>query len=182
MYSELTERVLVGGFVSPQVDPDFLIRAGVTHLVNASDKPLPAIVSNQFWTLEMDHATWDGAQKLEYWKALFSFVSNALRRRENKLYFHVTPEIPVRPVAPVAVYAGLRVLGHGMIDSRRRVERLHPVLSWHEISMKSVDKSLEQWAQHHRIPKVRPLRHSCSNGVRHTATASLVEILDEILQ
>ena len=182
MYSELTQRVLVGGFVSSSIDPDYLIRAGVTHLVNASDKPVHPIVGKQFCTIELRHATWDGSQRTQYWSPLFSCVKKALRPQQNKIYFHVTPEVPTRPASPVAVYAGLRALGYGAGDSRRRIAGLHPVLNWHEISMRSVDRSFDKWSATHRVTRIKPapeLRETCA-PIEMSPTRDLVEILDEI--
>jgi hypothetical protein len=158
MYSELTPRVLVGGFVSAKVDANYLVHTGVTHLVNASDVPLPVLVTGQFWTLEVSGATRDADN--QQWPELFSFVRRALNKRENKVCFHVTSEVPERPVAPVAVYAALRALGFTAIRSRLRLLALHPVLTWHERAMQAVDARFGAWKRLHPMPA--KLRTECS--------------------
>lgn len=151
MYSELTSRVLVGGYVSRAINADFLVRSGVTHLVYSSNDPLSPLVSGQFWTLELKDADRDGEQKPMYWPHLFNFTRQALRKKDNKLYFHVAPEIPTRPVSPIAVYAALRALGYSGMVSRHRLQELHPIVNWHENAMAFVDHAFTAWCKEHHI-------------------------------
>lgn len=151
MYSELTPQVLVGGFVQPDVDVSFLAFSGVTHIVNASDRPFAPIVDKQFHTLELRGANRDYDQSEGYWPKVFSFTKQAVRGEDSKLYFHITPEVPTRPAFPVAVYAGLRALGYSRLQSREMLLEMHPILTWHEIGTAFVDKVFTAWAREHGV-------------------------------
>jgi len=163
MYSELTPRVLVGGFVQQNLDVSFLAFSGVTHIVNASDLPTSPIVSKQFRFLEMRGANRDGEQLPEYWPKLFGFTNQAVHEEDSKLYFHITPEIPIRPAFPVAVYAGLRALGYSRLQSRMMLTELHPILTWHEEGTAFVDKVFTVWAKEHGFSE------TCRSPVAHKA-------------
>lgn len=180
MFSELTPRVLVGGFVSQHVSADFLERSGVTHIVNASDRALPPIVAKQFWTLELLGTNLDGEHDKKYWPKLFSFTSVALKKRINKLYFHVNPEIPSRPTSPVAVYAGLRAMGYSALESRRRLGAVHPIINWHDAGMRCVDHEFADWCRHHNVKPIRAA-HQQPEKPMVVDEVDLAELLDGAL-
>src|ERR1035437_61439 len=120
MYSELTSRILVGGYVSRSIDVQMLAHSGVTDIVNASEDALSEIISNQFRVLELCAANWHGADEPGYWSVLFTFVKRALQRTGSKLYLHVVPEHGESPDSPVVVYAVLRMLGYSALQADRK--------------------------------------------------------------
>jgi hypothetical protein len=145
MYNELTTRFLVGGWVSPRLYVDLLANAEVTHIVNTQAEPLPQIIKQQFVVIQCDEGEMDFPMPNDYWYKLFEFTSSAYHHLRNKIYFHV-PTCS-EPVSPVACYAGVRALGYGAIDARRRLENLHPIVKWHEAAMAKVDEAFVIWAK-----------------------------------
>jgi len=156
MYSELTPRVLVGGYVSPRVDPNILVRNGVTHVVNASDREIDKVIKNQFVTLELSDANADLMHTRQYWPKMFVFTRRALRCSGAKLYIHVSPGDNLRPAMPIACYAALLALGYSHVNARQRLLATHPIIVQQEVGMCCVNRSFSEWREKHR--RVRPVK------------------------
>ena len=150
MYSELTSRILVGGYVSRSIDVQVLAHDGVTDVINSSSEELPEIISNQFHVLEMRDVNWHGCEP-EYWFRLFTFIKRALQRTGSKLYLHVVPENGESPDSPVVVYAVLRMLGYSALQARVKLSEMHPVVRWHDMAMTAIDLEFKAWAKEHHF-------------------------------
>jgi hypothetical protein len=149
MYSELTPRILMGGYVRASVDVQLLEWGGVTHIVNAMSVPLPELISGQFITLEMGHANLDFFRPMNYWAKLFSFVQRALYRKNQKLYLHTPPDIPERPEFPVVAYATLLMQELTPNGCRQKLLSIHPLLAPPVEAVASVDAAFIAWANRH---------------------------------
>ena len=159
MYSELTNWLLVGGYVSPKINASLLTSNGVTHVVNASDNPLPQIIAGQFNSLEMLYANFNGASSDDsYWQILFRFVRRALRDAPSRLYVHV--EHSRVQESPAAVYGVLRMLGYSALESRYKLDALHPIIAWSTATILRVDQEFNRWVKAHNFhQKLSPKVH-----------------------
>src|ERR1035437_294437 len=108
MLTEVTSGMLLG----ESIDVQLLDHFGVTHIVNASDLPLPEIVSKQFQTLQLRPVNLDVEQNQKYWFKLFDFMKRALEVPQSVVYFQIAPEAWHRPAFPVAAYAGLLTMNY----------------------------------------------------------------------
>jgi hypothetical protein len=148
-YNEITPRMFLGGYVNRDVNVNILRRAGVTHIVNTSQKRLSPFVQKQFWTLDILNGDIDYAHNDSYWEPVFDFTRTNLLKPETIMYFHICPE--ARPVSPVAVYAALRALGYSDLHARRKLIEAHPILKWQDIALREVVKEFELWCKHRHL-------------------------------
>lgn len=152
-YNEITPRMFLGGYVSREVQVNILRRAGVTHIINTSQRPLSPMVQKQFWTLDMINGDIDYPHCDAYWEPVFDFVRKTLQIPDTKIYFHICPE--ARPVSPVAVYAALRALGYTDMHAKRKLSETHPILKWQDIALRDVEREFEIWCKaRHLHPKL----------------------------
>ena len=144
-YTEITPRLLVGGWVGQQLFVNMLARADVTHIVNMRHDRVGEMVGKQFKVLECEDAELDSFLPAAFWCKVFDFTAKAYKSKDNKIYFHV----PARqhPESPVGCYAGLRSVGFTAIQARLKLEDAHPILAWHETAMKSVETAFTHWCK-----------------------------------
>jgi hypothetical protein len=144
MYSEIIPRMLVGGWVDKNFYVNVLARAGVTHVVNMRHEHLPPIVADQFFVLDCDKAEDDSLQNSVYWIAMLDFVACVYRVADNILYFHMPMS---HAQSPVGCYLALRAIGYTPMQCRKKLEQTHPILSWHEVAIHSVENAYYVWCQ-----------------------------------
>ena len=143
---EVIPRMLLSGFAQQSIDVQLLDHFGVTHIVNASDLPLPEIVSKQFQTLQLRPVNLDVEQNQKYWFKLFDFMKRALEVPQSVVYFQIAPEAWHRPAFPVAAYAGLLVMNYSSVESRRMPLAVHPTVTQHYGAVALVDYAFKNWA------------------------------------
>jgi len=146
MFSQITPRMLVGGWIDRRINVNVLAFSGVSHIVNFSSEKLTELEKNQFWVLELDEGLLDLPHDISYWEPVFNFAHKAMYgTKDAVIYFHSCPEERFR--SPIACYAAMRALGYSMIQARRKLEVVHPILSWCERAARGVDDSFREWCR-----------------------------------
>jgi len=164
MYSELTARMFVGGWVYSTLYVDVLANAGVTHLMNLRREHVDPMVKKQFRVLECEKGEHDYLSAATFWMKVFDFTVGSQKGSISRLYCHV--ENHQLPESPVGCYAALRALGYTPIEARRKLLGIHPILFWHEKAIQGVESAFQYWVKTRKSDPV-VVRHARLNKIAH---------------
>lgn len=145
MYTQLLPRVLLGGWTEVGLNVNILDRAKVTHVVNMRHEDLPDLAADQFMVFEGRDGELDFRCGPEHWYEVLSWVALVYENGRNILYFHA--RYGAKTGTPMSCYAGLRAIGYGAIEARRKIENAHPIDHWFEHGIRGIELVYYNWCK-----------------------------------
>lgn len=144
MCTQINNRVLLGGYQHSVFNVNILDRANVSHVVNMRVEALPELVAEQFSVFDCADGETNNLMSTEYWMMLMSWAALAYQNMKSVIYFHARND---NDGTPMACYAGLRAIGYSAIETRRMIEKAHPILNWFEYGTRGVDIAYTNWCE-----------------------------------
>lgn len=146
-YNFITPRVAVGGGIWTRDNLEELIRAGVTHIINAQAEFDERTLLNGnadepdiLWLATEDDFE---PKPFDYFSRGVDFAQNALAEPESRLLVHCASGVHRAPMLALAI---LRVQGFGRREALRMVRARRPEADFPGVYLDSVEAFMAEWA------------------------------------